>query len=62
MISSDRRPVAGIFLFSATLILLSCSSNNAPEPGTPAFYWAAAKQTYAAADYQKTVENLGNLL
>jgi hypothetical protein len=31
-------------------------------PGTPAFYWAAAKETYATGDYQKTVEHLGNIL
>jgi hypothetical protein len=41
---------------------LSCSGSNAPEPGTPAFYWAAAKETYATGDYQKTVEHLGNIL
>ncbi|HTQ54375.1 MAG TPA: hypothetical protein VMI94_07945 [Bryobacteraceae bacterium] len=58
----DHRGVAGCLLFSATLILLSCSTSNAPQPGTPAFYWDAAKQTYAAADYQKTIENLGNIL
>ena len=49
-------------LISVTLILLSCSGNTAPQPGTPAFYWAAAKETYAAGDYQKTVEHLGNIL
>jgi hypothetical protein len=43
-------------------MLLSCSGNTAPQPGTPAFYWAAAKETYAAGDYQKTVEHLGNIL
>ncbi len=56
-----RRVAVWVFL-SANLILLSCSSSNAPEPGTPGFYWAAAKQTYAAGDYQKTSENLGNIL
>jgi hypothetical protein len=49
-------------LIAANLILFSCSGNNAPEPGTPAFYWASARETYAAGDYQKTVENLGNIL
>jgi hypothetical protein len=58
----DRTRVATFALISAILILLSCAGNNAPQPGTPAFYWAAANQTYAAADYQKTVENLGNIL
>jgi hypothetical protein len=44
------------------VILLSCSGNSAPQPGTPAFYWDAAKETYAAGDYQKTIEHLGNIL
>jgi hypothetical protein len=56
------RRVAVLALLSANLILISCSGNNAPEPGTPAFYWSAAKETYNAGDYQKTVENLGNIL
>jgi len=49
-------------LVAVNLILFSCSGSNAPQPGTPAFYWAAARETYAAGDYQKTVENLGNIL
>ena len=57
-----NRNVALWGLIAANLILLSCSGGNAPQPGTPAFYWAAAKETYAAGDYQKTVEHLGNIL
>ena len=49
-------------LIAVNLILLSCSTSNAPQPGTPAFFWAAAKETYAAGDYQKTVEHLGNIV
>ena len=51
-------------LVAANLLLLSCSGGGggAPQPGTPGFYWAAAKTTYAAGDYQKTLENLGNIL
>jgi len=49
-------------LLSANLILFSCSTSNAPQPGTPAFYWGAAKDTYAAGDYQKTIDNLSNVL
>ena len=49
-------------LGAVNLILFSCSGSNAPQPGTPAFYWAAARETYAGGDYQKTVENLGNIL
>jgi len=40
----------------------SCSSGpRPPEPGTPAFYWAAAKSTYATGDFRKTGENLSQL-
>jgi len=49
-------------LLSVTLMLSSCANSDAPQPGTPAFYWAAAKETYATGDYQKTIEHLGNLL
>jgi len=40
----------------------SCSTSNAPEPGTPAYYWAAAKETFAANDYVKASEHLDKLL
>jgi hypothetical protein len=49
-------------LIAVNLILFSCSTSNAPQPGTPAFYWAAAKETYATGDYQKTIEHLGNIV
>lgn len=62
MTDMANRKLAVLALLSANLILFSCSSSNAPQPGTPGFYWAAAKQTYAAGDYQKTIENLGNIL
>jgi hypothetical protein len=40
-------------------ILASCSSQNAPpQKGTPAFYWMAANETYAAGDYVRTVDHL----
>jgi hypothetical protein len=62
MSATANRRAAFWALLSANLILFSCSGTNAPEPGTPAFYWGAAKVTYNAGDYQKTVETLGNLL
>lgn len=62
MTAVANRRVAVWALLSANLILFSCSGTSAPEPGTPAFYWAAAKETYNAGDYQKTVEHLGNIL
>jgi len=57
------RMAAAVAAVSANLILFSCSSGpQAPEKGTPAFYWAAAKETYAAGDYLKTIENLDNIV
>ncbi|MFB3828874.1 MAG: hypothetical protein ACE15B_19060 [Bryobacteraceae bacterium] len=48
-----------ICLFAILALTLSCSTGpRPPQPGTPGFYWAAARQTYAAGDYQKTAENL----
>jgi hypothetical protein len=49
-------------LVGGGLILTSCSSGpQPPAPGTPAFFWAAAKETYAAGDYEKTVQHLGRI-
>jgi len=43
----------------AALLLLSCSSGpSAPQPGTPAFYWATAKTTWNSGDYVKALDNL----
>ena len=62
MTAMAKRRVAVLALLSANLILFSCSTSNAPQAGTPAFYWSAAKETYNTGDYQKTIENLGNIL
>ncbi len=44
-----------VFCFVST----SCSSGpEPPKPGSPAFFWAAAKETYAAGDYQQTIQHL----
>lgn len=41
----------------------SCTSGpQPPQPGTPVFYWSAAKETYRAGDYAKTSENLQRIL
>jgi hypothetical protein len=43
-------------------VLISCSSGPAgPEKGTPAFYWQAARETFAAGDNMKTLEHLDKL-
>jgi len=54
------------FLASAvagfSLIAAGCSSGpQPPQPGSPAFYWAAARSTYAAGDFLKTSDNLSQL-
>ena len=42
---------------------ISCSSEQAgPAKGTPAFYWQAAKETFAAGDTVKTLEHLDKLI
>jgi hypothetical protein len=51
------RPAAWVAVL-ISLIAFSCSTGNAPQPGTPAFYWAAAKETFASGDYLKTIDNL----
>jgi len=44
-------------------VLMSCSSGpSGPEKGTPAFYWQAAKETFAAGDNMKCLEHLDRLL
>lgn len=48
-----------LILLTLSFCSLSCSSGpRAPEMGTPAFYWAAAKETFAAGDYVKTIDHL----
>lgn len=50
-------------LILAIGVLISCSSGPAgPEKGTPAFYWQAAKETFATGDNMKTLEHLDKLL
>jgi len=51
-------------LCAATLVLFlnGCSSGpSAPQPGTPAFYWGAAGETWRAGDYLKTLDDLSHL-
>ena len=46
---------------SALCLLLACGP-AAPREGTPAFFWAAAKETYAAGYYMKTADHLDRIL
>jgi hypothetical protein len=55
------------FFFSCvlalSLIAVSCAPGpEQPKVGTPAFYWNAAKTTYAAGDYSKVNDNLGEVI
>jgi hypothetical protein len=50
-------------LILALTVCISCSSGPVgPEKGTPAFYWQAAKETFATGDTTKTLEHLDKLL
>jgi hypothetical protein len=62
MTATTHRLAGLLALISANLILNSCSSDSAPQPGTPAFDWGAAKQTFAAGDYAKTLDNLDKVI
>jgi hypothetical protein len=63
---SARRWITGacaLLLVGLVAAGTSCSSGpQPPQPGTPAFYWAAAKETYRAGDFVKTSENLQRIL
>jgi len=58
MIATARGWATVLALISVTLILISCSGESGPQPGTPAFDFGAAKNTFAAGDYVKTLDNL----
>jgi hypothetical protein len=50
-------------LFALNAWMLSCTGGTPPPPakGTPAFYWTAAKETFAAGDYVKASDHLEQL-
>jgi len=54
-----------LVLLLAIIVMLAtsaCSSGpSAPKMGTPAFYWQAAGETFAKADYLKTADHLEKL-
>ena len=56
------KSIPTLILFAVCLLLVSCASGPAaPEKGTPAFYWQAAKETFATGDYSKTADHLEQL-
>jgi hypothetical protein len=62
MSPTARRLVALFAFVSVFLALSSCSGTGAPQPGSPGFYWMAAKGTFDAGDYAMTFQHLDNLL
>lgn len=57
-----RRLYSVFAVVGFALIAAGCSSGpQPPQPGTPAFFMAAAKSTYAAGDFVKTSDNLSQL-
>src|SRR5438045_4007842 len=60
MLFTVKRCLAPMLVYT---FLSSCSSGPAgPVKGTPAFYWQAARETFAAGDNVKTMEHLDKLL
>src|SRR5881394_2771950 len=65
MSAMSRRTLVAVSIVTLSCFEFSCSSgDSAPraEKGTPAFYWAAAGETFAANDFVKTSENLEAIL
>ncbi|HET8547362.1 MAG TPA: hypothetical protein VFL57_05140, partial [Bryobacteraceae bacterium] len=61
MTASSQRFVL-VLLMIACMALSACSSGpSGPTPGSPAFYWSAAQQTFRNGDHVKTANNLAKL-
>jgi len=57
-----RYTLAALCAAAVILCLNSCSTGpSAPQPGSPAFYWGAAGETWRAGDYLRTLDNLAHL-
>ncbi len=50
--------LAGITILILSLCVSCSSGPKGPEPGTPAFYWSAAKENFASGDLLKANDNL----
>ena len=57
-----KRSVILFAVVSVFMALYSCSGSSAPQPGSPGFFWMAAKGTFDAADYATTAGHLDDLL
>jgi hypothetical protein len=57
------RGTCAVVVILSAILAISCSSGpKPPAVGSPAYYWAAAQETYAAGDYLKTAEHLQGVL
>ncbi len=64
-LSARRFRTVAIALSIAGMVAAGTSCSSGPQPpqaGTPAFFWAAAKETWRAGDFLKTSENLQRIL
>jgi hypothetical protein len=53
------------FCIALSLMLVFCSCESGPRPpekGSPAFLWQAAKESWTAGDFNKTLDHLDKLL
>jgi hypothetical protein len=64
MMSGFKPPLLiALSLIAALVSLTSCSTGPAgPKPGTPEFYWQAAKDNFAKKNYTKTTEHLAEVV
>ncbi len=59
MLGLKTKVLLAVPLPLALLGLTACSTApRGPQPGTPAFYWQAAKETFANKDFLKTADHL----
>ena len=59
MLGLRTRVLLAIPLPIVLIGLTACSTApTGPQPGTPAFFWQAAKETFANKDYMKTADHL----
>ncbi len=61
---TQQAVVAGVPCLAVILWLGSCSTGRAPTArmGTPAWFWGAAKEQFAAGDFVKTQEHLEKIM
>jgi hypothetical protein len=56
------RNLSLLLIVGAALVATSCSTGpEPPKPGSPAFFWGAAHETYAAGDYQQASAHLEHI-